>query len=206
MTAAFLRRIPSRYWDVLWAFLALTLALDVISALSRQDALEAVLFFSIHLVTAVLFLVRNPAKEQLPNPKAYVIAMLSTLYVYLYTTDTQGPVLLSGVGNALVSVGSGLCLVATLSLGRCFSVLPSSRGVQTRYLYGLVRHPIYGSYILMDIGILCRHPVGSNLLLFLVGVGLFLVRIHYEELLLPRIRTYREYSNSVKYRILPFIY
>jgi protein-S-isoprenylcysteine O-methyltransferase Ste14 len=189
--------------DWLWAAVSAGLAIEVIR---YPPEMTALLYFSIHALVAVLFLIRWPPLDRSKTKIAYVIAILSTIYIYAFDIESQPDVTQSMFGETLINAGAVLCLFSMLSLGRCFGLLPICRGVQTGGSYRIVRHPIYASYILMDVGLIASYPSIINAVLVLLGLGLFIGRIHYEEQLLQRVDSYREYMVSVKYRVCPYIY
>ena len=193
------------YLDGIWAALTLGLALQVVSSASPSLDYELVLYLSIHVATMILYLVRRPTILRSSDKLGYVVACLSTTYVYLYNFDQTAASEVT-FGKAVMLVGLILSLLSLLSLGRCFGVLPISRGVQTAWMYRAIRHPIYASYILMDIGLITSYPSAWNIVLFFVGLSLYVLRINYEERLMQRFDDYREYMVKVKFRLIPLVY
>lgn len=192
--------------DWLWATFSLGLALNAIYEASNSLDYEVVLYFLAHLATAVLFLIRRPAVRRSPYKLSYVVACLSTFYVYLYSFNVIAPPAAFLFGRTIMLIGSTLCLLSILSLGQYFGVLPMCRGVQMGWMYRIIRHPIYSSYILMDIGLVISYPSFTNMVLLLTALTLFICRIHYEELLMKGFDTYREYMLAVRFRLFPLLY
>jgi protein-S-isoprenylcysteine O-methyltransferase Ste14 len=198
-------QITRIYLDGLWAALTLGLALGIVSNAGASLDYELVLYLAIHLATVILYLIRRPTISRSPSSLSYVVACLSTTYVYLYDFNRTAVPEFT-LGRAVMFIGLALSLFSLLSLGRCFGVLPISRGVQTAWMYRAVRHPIYASYILMDIGLVASYRSAWNVFLFFIGLSLYVLRINYEELLLQRFTDYREYMTRVRFRLLPLIY
>jgi hypothetical protein len=99
-----------------------------------------------------------------------------------------------------------LVVVAKVTLGRSFGVLPANRGVVASGVYGWVRHPIYAGYLLSDVGFLCAHPLGWNVLV-LGGSALAQVwRLLLEERTLATDPQYASYLQRVKWRLLPIVF
>lgn len=106
-------------------------------------------------------------------------------------------------GFVLVSAAALLSLASLLTLGRRFGVRPALRGVATTGPYGLVRHPMYLSYLIADIGYNMQEWNLGTALMVLAGWASLLYRIRAEERVLARHPDWPAYVASVKYRLLP---
>ncbi len=74
-------------------------------------------------------------------------------------------------------------------------------------LYGVVRHPMYSSTIILFLAIPLILGSVFALLVFLAYPFIIGFRIKHEEEFLEReLEGYKEYKNKVKYRIIPFIF
>ena len=93
-----------------------------------------------------------------------------------------------------------------LALGRSFGLVPANRGVKTRGLYRVVRHPIYAGYTLTHIGFLLGFPSLQNAALYAVTFAIEVTRLMREEALLKRDRAYVEFAARVRYRLLPGVF
>lgn len=102
--------------------------------------------------------------------------------------------------------GSILCVISTIALGRSFGVLPAYRGIQTRLTYRWVRHPIYASYLILDLGILVSHITLNNLIVFVCTFLLFVLRIRYEEEILILSPEYQSYQKKVTFKLIRGLY
>jgi protein-S-isoprenylcysteine O-methyltransferase Ste14 len=105
------------------------------------------------------------------------------------------------VGCVALGVGSVICL------GMNFSFRPEARRVCQRGPYQLVRHPIYLAEILVTMGALVAKPrmtmVGGELVFILLRI----VRIRAEEQLLWRdLPDYREFEQSLPFRLVPLVW
>lgn len=189
-----------RSLEYLWAAASISVALV---GLRAAVDLTAALYLSIQLTMAVLFLIRRPALAGPSSILSCLVAISSMLYAFLYRFCDSAPSIL---GEVLVGTGAFVCLLSMLSLGDCFGVLPAFRGVRKHGMYNLIRHPIYFSYVLMDVGIVLSYPTLWNAILFAVAFWLFVWRIKCEEEVLSRFQSYREYADTVRYRLIPRIY
>jgi protein-S-isoprenylcysteine O-methyltransferase Ste14 len=109
-------------------------------------------------------------------------------------------------GLVLVIVAAALSLVSLLTIRRLFGVRPALRGLVTRGPYKLVRHPIYLSYVIADIGYNLQEWSSVTIGLVLVGWASLLYRIHAEERVLSHHPGWRPYAACVRFRLLPGIW
>jgi protein-S-isoprenylcysteine O-methyltransferase Ste14 len=106
-------------------------------------------------------------------------------------------------GLVLVTIAAFLSLASLLSLGKSFGIRPALRRLITRGPYRVVRHPMYLSYILGDIGYNLREWNVGTVLLVLAGWASLLYRIRAEERILSRDAGWHSYAGRVGYRLLP---
>jgi len=148
-----------------------------------------------------------------PRPKVRDYSLASSMavgvaYVYpyaqvIYLRWSPGNVALPAVGLVLVALAACLSFVSLLTMGRLFGVRPALRGLVTSGPYRLVRHPIYLSYVLGDIGYNLQEWNFVTLLLVLVGWMSLLYRIYAEERVLSQHAEWPAYVSLVRYRVLP---
>src|SRR5213595_4043344 len=137
---------------------------------------------------------------------AVIIAYAYPYAQVIYLRWSPGYVAWPRVGLALVTFAAGLSLVTLLTLGRMFGVRPAVRGLATNGPYRFVRHPMYLSYILADIGYNLQEWNFVTLLLLLVGWMSLVYRIHAEERLLSQHAEWPAYIVLVRYRLFPGIW
>lgn len=115
----------------------------------------------------------------------------------------------SGLGALLFLAGTLVVILATRALGSSMTPFPRpARGGQLvdDGPYAFVRHPVYSGGILVFGGI----PVALSPWA-LVGTGVLALvwalkaRVE-ERLLAPRYPAYAEYSDRVRFRLVPFVY
>jgi protein-S-isoprenylcysteine O-methyltransferase Ste14 len=110
------------------------------------------------------------------------------------------------LGQAIQVIGVLLQLAAAVSLGRSFGVLPANRGIKSRGMYRVVRHPFYFSYLVTQAGYIMNNPSLRNFSAMAIGTGFQVLRIHYEERLLLRDETYRRYTEGVQWHLVPGVW
>ena len=113
------------------------------------------------------------------------------------------------IGDALVVAGLtiGMLVVVQNSYAAANVRVEESQSVVSRGLYGLVRHPMYVGNIILMVGI--PLALGSYWALIIVIPGLLVlaVRILDEEKMLEHeLKGYREYTQKVHYRLVPYVW
>ena len=107
---------------------------------------------------------------------------------------------------ALEVAGLLLALLATATLGPHLGVLPAVRGVTTRGVYAVVRHPMYAAYMLLLIAYVAGEPSAHNATFAVAACALLVVRLRTEEAMLGRHVDYQEYRQRVPWRLVPGCY
>jgi protein-S-isoprenylcysteine O-methyltransferase Ste14 len=115
-----------------------------------------------------------------------------------------------GVGAALMLLGASLLVAGGVGLGSALTPFPAPRGgadLQTSGAYRLVRHPMYGSGILIALGwsAIFATPVG---LVLTVVLGLFAeLKARREELWLEQqYSDYASYRRRTRHKLIPFVW
>jgi protein-S-isoprenylcysteine O-methyltransferase Ste14 len=112
-------------------------------------------------------------------------------------------------GDVLVTVGLGVVALVIIQNSYAAATVQVQAGqkVVSTGLYGLVRHPMYTGNVIMMAGI--PLALGSYWGLVFVVPGLIVLawRIRDEEKLLQReLKGYREYTQTVRYRLVPLMW
>ena len=151
-----------------------------------------------------------------PRPKVWDYSIASSVavgiaYAYpyaqvIYLRWLPGYMVSTAAGLVLVTLAAALSLVSLLTMGRFFGVRPALRGLVTSGPYRFVRHPMYLSYILADIGYNLQEWNFVTLLLVLVGWMSLVYRIHAEERVLSQHTEWPSYVILVRYRLFPGIW
>lgn len=151
-----------------------------------------------------------------PPPEVWDYSIASSIavgiaYVYpyaqvIYLRWSPGHAAWPAAGLVLVTFAAGLSLVSLLAMGRSFGIRPALRGLVTGGPYRFVRHPMYFSYVLGDIGYNLQEWNFVTLLLVLVGWASLVYRIHAEERVLSRHAEWPIYMALVRYRVLPGVW
>lgn len=122
---------------------------------------------------------------------------------------TSVPTVLCVVGNLLVAVGLGVVVAVAVQNSYASTTVQVEAGqeVVSTGLYGVVRHPMYTGNVLMLVG--TPMALGSywGLAFAVPGVLVLASRIHDEEKLLnDELTGYRQYTQTVRYRLMPCLW
>jgi protein-S-isoprenylcysteine O-methyltransferase Ste14 len=162
-----------------------------------------------HLVVLGIALARPaPTMRDYSVPSSIAVGV-AYLYPYaqvIWLRWSPGNVTSPAAGLVLVILAAGLSLVSLLTIGRLFGVRPALRGLVTRGPYRLVRHPIYLSYVIADIGYNLQEWNSGTIALVLAGWASLVYRIKAEERLLSHHSGWRTYAASVRSRLLPLVW
>jgi protein-S-isoprenylcysteine O-methyltransferase Ste14 len=160
------------------------------------------------IVLAVAFARRRPtAQDHSPGTSAAVVIAYGYPYAQaIYLQKFPGTPVWPEAGTTLVIVAACLSLGTLTVLGRRFGIRPGLRGLVTKGPYRLVRHPMYLSYVLADIGYNLEEWNAGTVLLVLAGWASLIYRIDREERILAHDGRWADYARSVRYRMLPGIW
>ena len=119
------------------------------------------------------------------------------------------PAWLSVLGIVMVAAGLGLTMLVVFQNRYASANITVEEGqpLVSTGLYGIVRHPMYFGNVILMIGISLGLGSYWALLLVLVGVLLMAVRIEDEEkMLTEQLDGYRQYTQNVRYRLVPLVW
>jgi protein-S-isoprenylcysteine O-methyltransferase Ste14 len=162
-----------------------------------------------HLIVLGIALTRRPPKAQdhslLSSAAvgvAYGYPYAQVIYLGWFPGDPAWP---EG-GLVMVTVAAVLSLTSLLTLGQLFGVRPALRGLATTGPYRFVRHPMYLSYIVADIGYNLQEWNFVTAALVALGWLSLIYRIRAEERILSQDSGWLQYAARVRYRLLPGIW
>lgn len=172
----------------------------------RFDYVEAS-FAVQNLIFVALVLVRSRHQEvdkDLIRQGVALVAFLSGM-AFIGQPVSGGPAVASAA-KAVIVLANILGVVCLLNLGRSFGILIARRVIKTGGLYGYVRHPMYGTDILLRVGYLIGHWNAVTVVLFLGSSACYVYRAILEERFLGRQPEYQEYMRRVRYRFIPYLF
>lgn len=163
------------------------------------------------LITAILsegamvvfILIRKPGRIAL-TPYAFTIGFLGTCFA-LFVRPVQTTVV-TDFSEVVMLFGFLLSLSSKLALNRRFGIVAANRGVQTKWPYSVVRHPMYAGYVITQIGFFMTSPTLWNAFVYAVAWTLQILRIFEEEKLLGQDELYKAFAQRVRYRLVPGLF
>jgi protein-S-isoprenylcysteine O-methyltransferase Ste14 len=108
--------------------------------------------------------------------------------------------------EAVMLFGFLLSLSSKLALNRRFGIVAANRGVQTKWPYSIVRHPMYAGYLITQVGFFITSPTLWNAFVYAIAWTLQILRIFEEEKLLKQDEAYRTFTQRVRYRLVPGLF
>ncbi len=159
-----------------------------------------------HLVVLGIALTRYSPKAQDHSLLSTAAAAMSYAYSYaqvIYLRWIPGDPTWPAVGLVMVTLAAVLSLASLLTLGRLFGIRPALRGLAMRGPYSIIRHPMYLSYMVGDIGYNLQDSNYGTVLLMMSGWVSLLYRIYAEEQILSHDPGWSKYVTRVRYRLLP---
>jgi protein-S-isoprenylcysteine O-methyltransferase Ste14 len=140
------------------------------------------------------------------RPGDWLLAFAGTFGVVLLRPVGAQPQWGLNVGLAMQLLGLSICIASFLSLGRSFGFAAADRGLVTRGAYAVVRHPIYASYLFVQVGYVLQSISVFNAVVVLFVTGCNVGRALVEERLLAGSAPYELYRNRVRWRLLPGVW
>jgi protein-S-isoprenylcysteine O-methyltransferase Ste14 len=161
---------------------------------------------AINVVALILFVTRRDAARVGAFWEG-VLAVAGTFVVSLLLVASNSggatlhdappfPTVIQCIGIA----GWGVSLAA---LGRSLGIAPADRGLVRHGPYRFIRHPIYAFEALFFLGWLIAYPTIGNFVILATWAALQIGRIVREERILGG---YQEYRETVRWRIIPFVW
>jgi protein-S-isoprenylcysteine O-methyltransferase Ste14 len=194
------------YWQA-WVFLAVFALATWIPSVYLLRTNPAALERRMHV---------GPSAESRPLQRALItIVFISFPAMFVVSAFDHRfgwspvPATISVIGDVLVAVGLGLAMLVIVQNSYAAANVTVEVGQQlvSTGLYGLVRHPMYAGNVLLMLGIPLALGSYWGLILVLPAMIALVLRIRDEEdLLSHELSGYREYTQQVRYRLVPYLW
>lgn len=177
-----------------------------LDAISADWSAQAVLFYALHILVALLFLGRRHPVAACAKTDTWLVCGASLLGVSLFDFSARSPGAVAELADGLTLLGGALSILGLAALGKGFGVLPAFRQLASGGPYAIVRHPVYAGYLLMDCAILLSYPRLLNMAVAACNTGMLIARIRKEEQVCAALAPYRGYMARVRFRLIPGVY
>lgn len=192
-----------QYWQA-WVFIAVFTTVSTIPTVYLARRNPAALQRRMHA---------GPRAEARTAQKIIITASFLDMFVMMAFSALDHrfgwsavPVWVSVLGDVLVALGLGLAMLVVMQNGYAAATITVEAGqpVVSTGVYRFVRHPMYVGDVVMMVGMPLALGSYWGLLFVLGGVAVLVWRIlDEEELLNEDLPGYREYTQRVRYRLLP---
>jgi protein-S-isoprenylcysteine O-methyltransferase Ste14 len=188
----------------------ITLAeLTILAVLTPAFTITDWIYVLQHTVVLGIALTRGAPKLQDRSLRTSAAVLVSYTYTYaqvIYLNWVPGNSAWPYGGLVTVTLATCLSFASLLTLGRYFGVRPALRSLVTTGPYRVVRHPMYLSYVISDIGYNLQEWNFGTVTLVMIGWVSLIYRIQAEEQLLGTDAGWHNYTARVRYRLLPGIW
>jgi protein-S-isoprenylcysteine O-methyltransferase Ste14 len=154
----------------------------------------------------IAYLVRRPARTVSRRLGDWLFAFGGTFGGVLFRPVGAHPHWGLEAGLSVQFLGLAICVLSFLTLGRSFGFAAADRGLVRRGPYALVRHPIYGSYLLLQAGYLLQSISVWNALVMVFVTSCNVGRALAEDRMLATNEQYDTYRAQVRWRLVPGIW
>jgi protein-S-isoprenylcysteine O-methyltransferase Ste14 len=209
MEAGSIVAVSSRRWSDVLLFSVTFIELGVLLILTPTLAFPDWIYVLQHVMVLVIALTRRPPAVQDHSLGVSAAVAVSYGYPYaqvIYLQRVPGSPLWPEGGMVLIVAGALLSIVSLWTLGRRFGIRPALRGLTVQGPYRVVRHPMYLSYVLSDIGYNLQEYNFGTVSLVILGWVAMIYRIESEERVMAHHREWTLYTHAVGYRLLPGIW
>ena len=201
--------VSSRHWSDVLLFSVTFAELGILLILTPALALPDWIYVLQHVMVLVIALTRRPPAVQDHSLGVSAAVAVSYGYPYaqvIYLQRIPGRALWPEGGIVFITAGALLSIVSLWTLGRRFGIRPAMRGLTVDGTYRLVRHPMYLSYVLGDIGYNLQECNLGTAVLVVAGWIAMIYRIETEERVMAHHPEWTAYTRAVRYRLLPGIW
>jgi protein-S-isoprenylcysteine O-methyltransferase Ste14 len=190
--------------NLLGAAVVLFFARSTIRFYESTHRLIGAAFIVQQVLVAAAFLVRRRPIAVSHRPLDWGVAIGGSFGGFLLRPSGYQP--LPTLGIWVQVVGLALWALSFVALGRSFGLVAADRGMVTRGPYRVVRHPMYASYLVAQLGYLLQSASAWNLVVVALAWSCQVARSLCEERLLGDVGSYRRYQTLVRWRLVPGVW
>jgi protein-S-isoprenylcysteine O-methyltransferase Ste14 len=163
-------------------------------------------FLAAELWVVAAYILRRPASVVSQRTGDWLLAFGGTFGGVLLRPSGAHPHWGVVAGLDLQAAGLAICVASFVFLGRSFGFAAADRGLKSRGTYAIVRHPIYASYVLLQLGYVMQSLSVRNVIVMVFVCSCDVGRALAEERLLATSTSYDEYRADVRWRLIPGVW
>jgi protein-S-isoprenylcysteine O-methyltransferase Ste14 len=182
------------------------MAIRIGSDFLATGRLTGLLLLASETLVVVLTVLRRTTSQVDRSYRARVLTAFSMMGPVLVRPSAVASLAPELATVLLSAAGLSVVIAGKLSLGRSFGLMPANRGVVSSGLYRLVRHPIYMGYLVTHSGFVAANPTLWNIVMLVVADIALMWRAVCEEQTLSKDPAYREYQQTVRWRVVPGVF
>jgi protein-S-isoprenylcysteine O-methyltransferase Ste14 len=187
---------------VLFLFLTINLLNDFL----RTGRVTGLLLVVSEALVVVLTIIRRRARLVDRSPVAAILTVVSVTGPPLLRASAMPSVVSDELTAVVSGIGVLIVIVAKMTLGRSFGIVPANRGVVTRGPYTIVRHPIYAGYLITHLAFVVAYPTLWNASIIVIADAALIARALVEEHVLAMDRSYQAYCTRVAWHLVPGLF
>jgi protein-S-isoprenylcysteine O-methyltransferase Ste14 len=193
---------------LVWTILSVTSVANTIREASEVSWLNTAHHAAscmVLIVSTILFVIRRPAKSRIGSWSSRIIAIVGSwlMPALIILPLTWTPDWLLTVTTTGLVLAHGLLFWALITLRRSFSIFPEARALIRTGPYGLLRHPLYATYLFIYPMFLLPRISVLAVVITVLGISCEIKRAHDEEKVLgAAFPDYADYA-AVTPRFLP---
>ena len=160
-----------------------------------------------NFILVTLFLLRKPHRVFCTSWFDQLISLIAFFsgMALMGSKPTGGESALMASGAVIVAANV-IGLITLLNLGKSFGIFIAFRELRQSGLYGIIRHPMYFSDILLRVGYVISHTDPFSVMVVLGSTGCYVYRAILEERFLSQQPEYAEYMTRVRFRFIPGVF
>ena len=157
-------------------------------------------------LVVILTIIRRKARLVDRSPIAAILTVVSVAGPPLLRASSTTSVVSDDLTVVISGIGVLIVIVAKMTLGRSFGIVPANRGVVTRGPYTIVRHPIYAGYLITHLAFVVAYPTLWNASIIVIADAALIARALVEEHILATDGSYQAYCSRVAWHLVPGLF
>jgi protein-S-isoprenylcysteine O-methyltransferase Ste14 len=157
-------------------------------------------------LVVILTIIRRQARLVDRSPLAAILTVVSVAGPPLLRASSTTSAVSDDLTVVVSGIGVAIVIIAKMTLGRSFGIVPANRGVVTGGPYTIVRHPIYAGYLITHLAFVVAYPTVWNASVIVIADAALIARALVEEHVLAKDGLYQAYCSRVAWHLVPGLF